>query len=197
MSPTPPNDPPPGTQRRSDAIRYTPADVPLIEPGDEAFMRRRTSLAGAGRRVVAWAIDLIITGLPPLLVLLLASPDPVPTGRECSTRLRIFECTTVDHDQLMRVRAFALVVHLVLAVVVIVAPMGTSGRSPGLAAMNLRVVDTENDGPIGVPRALLRYLGSMVSAAFCFAGYAWAAFSDHQQTLHDLAASSIVVRPPR
>jgi uncharacterized RDD family membrane protein YckC len=48
-------------------------------------------------------------------------------------------------------------------------------------------------GPIGYPRAALRWLVSIPSALVIFVGYLWMLWDGEKQTWHDKAAGSVVV----
>lgn len=68
-----------------------------------------------------------------------------------------------------------------------------SGQTVGKKLMNIRVVDLSTGGPIGVGRALLRYVGKIVSAIPCLLGYFWMLWDPQKQTWHDKMATSVVV----
>jgi uncharacterized RDD family membrane protein YckC len=64
------------------------------------------------------------------------------------------------------------------------------GRTPGKAALGLRVVDRDGSRP-HFARALVRALGYSLSAIFLI-GFAWAAVDAHHQALHDKLAGTYV-----
>ena len=68
-----------------------------------------------------------------------------------------------------------------------------SGQTVGKKLMNIRVIDFATGGPIGVGRALLRYVGKIVSAIPCLLGYFWMLWDPQKQTWHDKMANSVVV----
>jgi uncharacterized RDD family membrane protein YckC len=65
------------------------------------------------------------------------------------------------------------------------------GRTPGMVAMRIRVVDTRLRRP-GLLRSLVRVLSYGVSAIL-FIGFAWAAFDRRHQAFHDKIARTLVV----
>jgi uncharacterized RDD family membrane protein YckC len=72
---------------------------------------------------------------------------------------------------------------------------GSSGQTPGDAALSVRVVDFR-DGtgrPIGYGRAFIRWLVSLVSGLVFLLGYLWMIWDPEKQTWHDKAAGSVVV----
>jgi uncharacterized RDD family membrane protein YckC len=68
-----------------------------------------------------------------------------------------------------------------------------SGQTVGKKAMNIRVIDFNGGGPIGTGRALLRYVGRIVSAIPCLLGYFWMLWDSEKQTWHDKIATTVVV----
>lgn len=68
-----------------------------------------------------------------------------------------------------------------------------SGQTLGKRAMNIRVIDFNTGGAIGPTRALIRYLGRIVSTIPCLLGYFWMLWDAEKQTWHDKFAASVVV----
>ena len=68
-----------------------------------------------------------------------------------------------------------------------------SGQTVGKRAMNIRVIDFAGGGPIGPGRALLRYIGRILSAIPCALGYFWMLWDKEKQTWHDKIATTVVV----
>jgi len=68
-----------------------------------------------------------------------------------------------------------------------------SGQTIGKRAMNIRVIDFTGGGPIGPGRALLRYVGRILSAIPCALGYFWMLWDKEKQTWHDKIATTVVV----
>lgn len=68
-----------------------------------------------------------------------------------------------------------------------------SGQTVGKRAMSIRVVDFATGAPLGWGKALLRYVGRIVSSIPCFLGYFWAIWDPETQTFHDKIAGTAVV----
>ena len=68
-----------------------------------------------------------------------------------------------------------------------------SGQTLGKRAMNIRVVDIETGESIGTSRALIRYVGKIISGIACGLGFLWMLWDQEKQTWHDKLASSVVV----
>ena len=69
---------------------------------------------------------------------------------------------------------------------------GESGQTVGKKALNIRVYDLKQGGPIGYGRAFLRLLGRIPSG-FLYIGYLWSIWDGEKQTFHDKFAGSVVV----
>jgi len=71
---------------------------------------------------------------------------------------------------------------------------GSTGQTPGDAALSIRIVDLNGGGSIGYGRAFIRWLVSLVSALVFLLGYLWMLWDrPERQTWHDKAANSVVV----
>ena len=72
---------------------------------------------------------------------------------------------------------------------------GTTGQTPGNAALGIRVVDVRDQigRPIGYNRAFLRWLVSIVSGLVVLLGFLWMLWDDRKQTWHDKASGSLPV----
>ena len=68
-----------------------------------------------------------------------------------------------------------------------------SGQTVGKKLLNIRVIDFNGGGPIGPGRALLRYVGRIISAIPCGLGYFWMLWDANKQTWHDKIAATVVV----
>jgi uncharacterized RDD family membrane protein YckC len=70
---------------------------------------------------------------------------------------------------------------------------GSTGQTPGDAALSIRIVDKDGGGSIGYGRAFVRWLVSIVSGLVLLLGYLWMLWDGEKQTWHDKAANSVVV----
>ncbi len=71
---------------------------------------------------------------------------------------------------------------------------GTTGSTYGMRVLHLRVVDATTGGPIGIPRALVRWLMTIVNSWACYIGWIWVAFDARKQGWHDKVANSVVLQ---
>src|SRR3954466_6516374 len=70
---------------------------------------------------------------------------------------------------------------------------GSTGQTPGDAALSIRIVDKDTGQSIGYGRAFIRWLVSVVSAIVVFLGYLWMLWDPEKQCWHDKAANDVVV----
>jgi len=68
-----------------------------------------------------------------------------------------------------------------------------SGQTVGKRVLNIRVVDFDTAGPIGVGRGVLRTLARILSGAIFYLGYLWMLWDPEQQTWHDKLVRTTVV----
>jgi uncharacterized RDD family membrane protein YckC len=68
------------------------------------------------------------------------------------------------------------------------------GQTLGMMPFGLWVVREEDGGQLDLTRALLRYVGLIVSFAAILIGVIWVAFDARKQGWHDKMARSLVVR---
>ena len=70
---------------------------------------------------------------------------------------------------------------------------GSTGQTPGDAALSIRVVDRDGGGSIGYGRAFIRCLVSIVSGLVFLLGYLWMIWDPEKQCWHDKAANDVVI----
>jgi len=91
-------------------------------------------------------------------------------------------------------RTLGYIVQILLTVAYLTYLEGSaSGQTVGKKAMGIRVVDFQTGGPIGYPRAFIRWIGRYVSAIACLLGYFWMLWDREKQTWHDKFANDVVV----
>jgi uncharacterized RDD family membrane protein YckC len=83
--------------------------------------------------------------------------------------------------------------YLVLSAVYFTYLHGAKGQTAGDAAMSFRVVDYDTGEVIGLQRAFIRWLMSLVSAVAILIGYLWMLWDPQRQTWHDKVARTLPV----
>ena len=80
-----------------------------------------------------------------------------------------------------------------LPLVYILVSWTRSGATLGKKLCRLRIV-REDGGPLGNGPAIVRLLGYMLSSMLFGVGYLMVAFTDRKRGLHDMVASTVVLR---
>jgi uncharacterized RDD family membrane protein YckC len=70
----------------------------------------------------------------------------------------------------------------------------STGQTLAMRLFGLRVVDANTGQPIGIGRAVVRYLGFIVSGLVCYIGFIWAAFDSRKQGWHDKIGGTVVLQ---
>lgn len=133
---------------------------------------------GFGRRFVAYLIDLIllsVIGLG-LGVGFVGAVRAWAEARAASTSVILLaQCLTV-----------------LIPVAYFVVFWATTGQTPGKMAMGIKVISTDGS-PLSWGKALLRYLGYIISGLVLYIGFIWVAFDAKRQGWHDKIAGTYVV----
>ena len=158
-----------------------------------------TNYASFGRRLGAFVIDFVLVSLAQSFVVvpLLAiagisaaarvSPDDLEDLTD-SEKLALF-------GSMAGAFGVAQVVNLLIgAAYFILMESSAKQATVGKLAMGIVVTDL-NGGRITPVTALLRYVGRFVSAITLMVGYIMAAFTEKKQALHDIIASTLVLKP--
>ncbi len=72
--------------------------------------------------------------------------------------------------------------------------LNANGGTLGKRAVGLRLQSEKTGGDIGYGAALVRYIVAIASGVVLLLGYFWVLWDDRNQTWHDKAAGSVVVR---
>jgi uncharacterized RDD family membrane protein YckC len=139
-------------------------------------------LAGWGRRLAAYLLDVAIIVVPLLVVIIVAliavSPD--------------------ENDGAWAVIGFAYLAALVLPFLYFSFFHGDPrGQTPGKRVLGIRVVSEETGRSIGYGRAFGRYAITFVFSVFflpLILDYLWPLWDTKNQALHDKVVGSVVVR---
>jgi uncharacterized RDD family membrane protein YckC len=91
------------------------------------------------------------------------------------------------------ITAIGSLVSLVISIGYYVYFWTTSGQTPGKMIMKIKVVATDGS-KLTVTKAILRYIGYLVSAVVIFLGFIWVLFDADKQGWHDKIAGTYVVK---
>lgn len=126
-----------------------------------------TDYAGFWIRFVAMFLDILIIGLPLLLV-----------------GVGLFLVTGEDF--------FYNILNLA-AVIFTIYMDGIKGGTPGKLILKLKIVNAQGK-TIGIPAAILRYISKFVSGIILAIGFLMIGWTEKKQGLHDKIAGTYVVR---
>jgi uncharacterized RDD family membrane protein YckC len=151
----------------------------------------RVRVAGLWRRLLATAVDGLI--LSPLLLLLAwlafrVTGLGLPVGRDLRPE-SILELFLEGGSLLYGLIGTGLVIVLLYGVLF----MGTTGATPGLRLLRLRVINLYGDSPEWW-RMALRCLGFLISVLLLGLGFLWIGFDREKRCLHDWLAGTYVIR---
>jgi uncharacterized RDD family membrane protein YckC len=161
-----PPPPPPGYAPPPQMGGYQPMAV--ASPG---------SYGGFWIRVVAYIIDAIILGI-------IGGILSVPLGVNYSDVNSLTSAAARTSNG----------IDLVLSLVYFVGLWTYMGGSIGQRILGMRVVDATTGQPIGLGKAVIRWLGVLLSFFVCFIGVIWVAFDGRKQGWMDKIAGTVVVR---
>ena len=128
-----------------------------------------TEKAGFGTRFLAVLIDLIGLGIVSGLLVAITGGDPSGRG------------------------ANGLQTLIGVAYFCYFWSAAGKGQTPGMRALNIRVVKTDGS-QLDYVGAFIRYIGLVISIACLFIGVIWAAFDGQKQGWHDKIAGTYVVK---
>jgi uncharacterized RDD family membrane protein YckC len=157
---------------------YPPPSAPPPQPGypgqpDYSAQQPMMQYAGFWIRLVAYIIDGIIVGVPFAIIAAIAgaaSGDP-------------------QSGVVILIRLLGFLVSIGYFVY-----FWSQGQTIGMRALSLRVADAQTGGQITIGKAVLRYIGFIISAIPCYIGLIWAAFDGRKQGWHDKIGGTVVVR---
>ncbi len=172
-----------------------PVDEPWSEPSGQPLSEvpsqpltealgepegQTVTVIGFGRRLVAYIIDAVILWAVGLClgfgVLSLtatgASQDAVSSA---NLAVQAVQCVSV-----------------LIALAYFVIFWATTGQTPGKMALGIKVIETDGS-PVTWGKAILRYIGYVISGLVLSLGFIWIAFDSKRQGWHDKIANTYVV----
>jgi uncharacterized RDD family membrane protein YckC len=140
---------------------------------------RRVPVAGFGRRLLATIYDGILLFFLTFLISFLIG------------FVAVFFSMFGDTDQ-PRLEGLIIVVGLIVSVLYYVWNWSASGQTVGKSLAGLRVVPKDGE-KLSVGKALVRYIGYIISGLVLSLGFLWIAFDSKRQGWHDKMAGTFVV----
>lgn len=192
MQNPPPPPPPPGSQ----PPQYIPPPGSLAPPASgypaPVYAPASTTYGGFWIRLVARIVDGVILGIP--LGVLFFIFVAIAGGIASTTNSTDQNTQAALGLGLVGVWLLVGLLATVGTIVYFVYFWGTSGSTLGMRLFRLRLVDASTGGPIGIGRAVIRYLMTIVNTMACYIGWIWVAFDPRKQGWHDHVANSVVIQ---
>ena len=181
QNPPPPPPPPPPLM----------GPPPVMAPYQQPYAGQRV-YAGFWIRLVARLIDGFIIGIP--LVVIGGLIAIVSSGLVASSGNNDQSTNNAAAAGVSIVFALFYLVAIVVSIGYWVYFWGTSGSTFGMKMLKLQVVDANTGAPIGIGRALVRWLMTLVNTWACYLGWIWVAIDVRKQGWHDKLANSVVLQ---
>jgi uncharacterized RDD family membrane protein YckC len=155
-----------------------------------------TNYAGFGQRLVAVIIDIIIIGVAQSFIIV---PLLAAVGLGFATSAENMDFSNPEESAGMIAGIMALIGgYWILATCIQILyftfmESSKNQATVGKMAMGLIVTDL-NGGKLDFSKALVRNLSKIISNLTMLIGYIMAAFTEKRQALHDMIASTLVVK---
>lgn len=141
---------------------------------------KNITVVGFGPRLLAALIDGSMVGFLSFMLALVIGVVAMFTN---------MISTGQDSSALEMLTIFSL---LIFSIIYYVGFWANDGQTMGNIVTGLKVVRTDGS-QLSIGRALLRYVGYLISAALFSIGFFWAAFDSKRQGWHDKLADTLVV----
>jgi len=148
------------------------------ESGQRA--QQTVTVIGAGPRLVATILDGVILGLLSFLL-----------GALIGVVVILLDMYTPNRD--IPINLYLYISGFVLSILYFAGSWARSGQTIGDLFLGIKVVSGDGK-PVSWGRALLRYMGYIISALFLSLGFLWIAFDQKRQGWHDKLAGTYVIR---
>jgi uncharacterized RDD family membrane protein YckC len=171
---SPPPPPPPGSEPPPPPQMPPPPPAPYGGGYAPQPYAPQGQYGGFWIRVVAYIIDVILIDIVAGILDAIFRINPTNTSGSASS--------------------VAGLISLVIGVLYFAGLWTYWGATLGQRLFKLRVVDANTMQPIGVGKAVLRYIGLIVSFLVCFIGVIWVAFDGRKQGWMDKIAGTVVLQ---
>jgi uncharacterized RDD family membrane protein YckC len=152
--------------------------MPVVTPGPAPGLR----YAGFWIRFVSYLIDVV-----PISIVASLLSIPTGAGFHCATVNGVYTCDGGTGSLGWWIGLLVLGTYWVLT-------WSLLGASLGQKALGMSVVDATNGQAIDIGKAVLRYVGFVISLVPLALGLIWAGFDPRKQGWHDKIAGTYVVR---
>jgi uncharacterized RDD family membrane protein YckC len=131
----------------------------------------------------------VVDGIMVVVLMLVLVGVPTVVGIVVGPGFGAENIFSLDHTSVVVAMAVGLFLWYVATAVVFMVSWGVKGQSPGMKFTAIEVRKVGDRSPLGMGRALLRFL-----LVPLFPGWLLAALTRKKQALHDLVAGSFVLK---
>ena len=136
--------------------------------------------AGFWRRLIAYAVDALIVGVPLMII-----------GR--LTGSVVLQQNASGVEAYTTSTPFAIFAGLASIAYFVWQESSDKQATIGKSVMGLKVTNLQG-GRISMAQALIRYFGKFLSSIIFYIGFIIAGFTEKKQALHDMLAKTLVVK---
>lgn len=153
-----------------------PSEQPLAEAPREPE-EQVVTVIGFGRRLVAYLIDAVILWV---------------VGFCLGFGISFLTASGASQDAVASANLAVQCVGFLIALAYFVIFWATTGQTPGKMALGIKVIATDGS-PVTWGKAILRYIGYIISGLVVLLGFIWIALDPRRQGWHDKIANTYVV----
>lgn len=172
------------------AVEPPPIEAPRAKVVKDA---RSVFVVGFWKRLAAAAIDLAVVVPVALIITWIASKIAgvhLPPSNLRLTDVDLWLDLVIARDSAL---VMGMVLFTAIGLVYLVVFHIVVGRTLGMRAMKMKVIDVYGDPP-SPRRCLVRCAGYLASAATLFLGFLWIGFDSEKRGLQDWIAGTYVIR---
>jgi uncharacterized RDD family membrane protein YckC len=166
------------------------------QPAEQRGPAPGVEFAGAGARLGAYILDVVILGLVVSAIVVVSMLPIIGTIVSRVVEQPDYWSDSSAWSQLGGGIGFAIIGVVAASLVGLVYfPWfwARGGQTPGMRAAGIRVVRDRDGGPIDGGTAVLRLIGFWISGAVLYLGYLWIFVDERRRGWHDLLAGTCVI----
>jgi uncharacterized RDD family membrane protein YckC len=154
--------------------------------------RPSLAIAPIGRRMAAFALDLILSGILAYPLLYVVKNTSGVPNLEAQIMQMLLQPENPVPQQIVYYAVISNLISYVVLALYLAGFHAAHGRTPAKALLRMRVVDQSGQKP-GVVRSFLRALALIFSMNLLFIPLTYAFFNPQRRAMHDFIAGTYVV----
>ncbi len=142
----------------------------ILAEEEEVEEEMPLDLAGVGSRMISWLVDFLILDVIGIV-------------------LTQFSISSNDATFAIKIALLSVLIQFAYFTYFF-----GSGQTPGMIAMNIKLIGVDGAYPIGYSKGFLRFVGIIVSSLPFYIGFIWILIDKKRQGWHDKIAGTYVVK---